>query len=247
MDNIVEIAFVVIFLLFSVVGLFRRVTEGRDVEKRKQESDWTVGDLPEETRRMLFGEKTPPTAAPAKPKQSADPFTEVRDMFNEVRRQIEVQTAKPRQSAPKPQQPPALPSQPAQAPRRPHPQQPEFRPAQSPPRQAVPQRMGPRPQQPRMVPQQSEGSMRREVQPPKPPPVPMARRQQTPQRVAQRRLVEPDEGPKMPIQRPKRQEPRRRAPRPRRIALLATADDIRRGIVLSEILGPPRAMRDFEI
>ncbi|NUM56093.1 MAG: hypothetical protein HUU46_20830, partial [Candidatus Hydrogenedentes bacterium] len=114
MEHLSEIIFAVVFLLFSVFAFVRRTVEGRDVEKRNQESEWTADDLPEETRRMLFGDKAPPAAKPARPAQqrrSLDPFDEVRDVFNEMRRQIEVQTAKPRQGAPRPQPPPTLPPQ----------------------------------------------------------------------------------------------------------------------------------------
>ena len=123
MDNIGEIIFAVMFLLFTVFAAIKRNMEGKDVERRSKESDWTAEDLPDETRRMLFGEPAQPTAKPAQPKRSPDPFVEVRDIFNEMRRQIEVKTAKPKQGAPRPQTPPPMPQQGTPAQRQQHPLQ----------------------------------------------------------------------------------------------------------------------------
>jgi len=244
MDNIGEIVFTVLFALFVVLSAVRRAKEGRDVEQRDQEGDWTGENLPEETRRMLFGDPAAPTARPAAPKRNPDPFVQVRDVIDELRRQIEPQVAKPRQGAPRAPQPPALPPHAPAAPKQPHPLQPQFRPAQPPPQRTAPQRPAPRPQPPRMVPQQSEGAMRREMQAPQQRPAPAARRQQAPRPAVQ--LRDPDEGPTMPV--PRAQQPKQpsRAPRRRR-RWLATPVDLRRGIVVAEILGPPRAMREYEI
>ena len=244
-------------LLFSVFAGIKRFFEGKDVERRSRESDWTAEDLPEETRRMLFGEPATPAAKPAQPKRNPYPFVEVRDVFNEVRRQIEVQTAKPKQGAPRPQAPPPVPQQQTPAQRQQHPLQPQYRPAQQQQRPAPPQRPqpqqrhvqtqhpvapprpAPRPQPPRMVPQQSEGAMQRQQQTDE-------RRYSQQQRRQQPRatgpLREPDEGPTMPIQRAKQE--RLRAPQRRRSRWLANSEDLRRGIILAEILGPPKAMQD---
>lgn len=241
------------FLLFTVFAAIKRNMEGKDVEKRSRESDWTADDLPEETRRMLFGEPEAPTAKPAQPKRSPDPFVEVRDIFNEMRRQLEVPTAKPKQGAPRQQTPPPVPQQRVPPARPAHPQQPQFRPAQQPQRTAQQQRpqpqprhmhtqrpAAPRPQPPRMVPQQSQGAMQRQQQVEERRSVQPQRRQQ-PQPAA--RLMEPDEGPTIPIQRAKQERPR--TVRRRRGRWIASPEDLRRGIVLAEILGPPKSMQEY--
>jgi hypothetical protein len=258
MDNIIEIVFAVIVFLFAAFAFVRKNLEGQDIEKRKGESDWTAEELPEETRRMLFGDTATPVAKPAQPKRNPDPFVQVRDIFNELRRQIEPQTAKPRQGAPRPQ-PPTIPPQVSQAPRQPHPLQPQFRPAQQqqPPRPATPTRPpspsrpvitshpvapprpAPRPQPPRMVPQQSQGAAPRQVSVQQQRPAPLQRRQQQRPLVS---VVEEEEGPHMPL--PTQKKPRAKAAR-QHSRWLSNHNDLRRGIILSEILGPPRAMRDF--
>ncbi|MCC6796776.1 MAG: hypothetical protein IT366_16785 [Candidatus Hydrogenedentes bacterium] len=256
MDNIGEVIFAVMALLFAVFAGIKRFFEGKDVERRSRESDWTADDLPEETRRMLFGEPAATTARPAQPKHNPDPFVEARDIFKEVRRQIEVQTARPKQGAPRPQAPPPVPQQSAPMARPAHPQQPQFRPQQQPQRSPQPQRppsqprhvqtqrpVAPPAQPPRMVPQQSQGAMQRQQQTDERRYAQQQRRQPTRPVVP---LREPDEGPTMPVSRARQERPRAKPIR-RRGHWIAGPEDLRRGIVLSEILGPPRAMREHEI
>lgn len=248
MDNIGEVIFAVMFLLFTVFAAIKRNMEGKDVERRSRESDWTAEDLPEETRRMLFGGPTTPAAKPAQPKHNPDPFVEVRDIFNEMRRQIEVQTAKPKQGAPRPQTPPPVPQQSAPMSRPAHPQQPQFRPQQQPQRSPQPQPrhvqtqrpVAPPAQPPRMVPQQSQGAMQRQQQTDERRYAQQQRRQPTRPMVP---LRDPDEGPTMPVPRATQERPRAKPVR-RRGRWIAGPEDLRRGIVLAEILGPPKSMQE---
>jgi hypothetical protein len=246
MDSIFELILFAIFVLFAVFAAIKRNIEARDIEKRNMESDWTAEDLPEETRRMLFGEKTPPTATPAQPRQTPNPFGEVRDVLIELQRQFDAKTARPREGTSRPE-PPAVPPAVPQAPRPAHPQQPQFRPEQvqpprvpAPQRPAAPPRQPPRPQPPRMVPQQSQGAMPRQEQPYERRFAPPTRQGQP--RTAARRMREPDEGPTVPMQRASQKQPRARVSR-RRSQWLSSPEDLRRGIILSEILGPPKCMQ----
>src|SRR5690349_4181636 len=108
MDSIFELILFAVFVLFAVFAAIKRSMEARDIEKRNLESDWTAEDLPEETRRMLFGEKTPPMATPAQPRKAPNTFGEVRDVLIELQRQFEAKTARPREGTSRPE-PPAVP------------------------------------------------------------------------------------------------------------------------------------------
>ena len=249
MDNIAELVFALMFLVFAGFAFVKRTIEGRDIEKRNQEPDFTAEDIPEETRRMLFGDSGPRTARPAQPRQSEDPFVQVRDIFNELRKQVETQTAKPRNVGPQTAQPrqgarpgpPALPQAPRPQ-RQVHQQQPQYQPQQhqqQPPRAPVPPRQAPRPQPPRMVPQQSEGAMQRPIQVQKPRPAPMARRQQQPPPV---RAAQQVQSPHAQQHAPRQRKSRAQGQHSR---WLSHPGDLRRGIVLSEILGPPKALQDY--
>ncbi len=246
MENLGEIIYVIGFVIFVVVAIVRKIAEGRDAATRKDETEWTAEDLPEEMRKMLFGESATQTAKPAtrQPRQ-IDPFDETRHVPQDARREFEPKTAQPRQGTPRPPVPPQPRPQMRQAPPPPRPAE-----RQRPP---VPPRQAPKEQQPRMTPQMSEGSQPRAPQPqmrqapqmrqqPQQQSQPQQqRRQQAPPRIRTQQ-VENEEGPRSPM--PKR-APAQKVVRAPRVSSswLSTKADVRRAIVLTEILGPPKALQ----
>ncbi len=229
------------FLLIAagVIGtVIRRVMETRKVEQRKRETPWNAKDLPEETRRMLFGDKMPPAARPAQPRQTPEPYVQVRDMIDELRRRTEAPTAKPRQSAstlspvfqPQPQarqQPQARPLTQRQV---------EAAQAQRPP--APPRQLAPQ-QPPRMFIPQTEGSMPRQAQ------AQPQRQPQKPRRQPQRvpaTARENEEGPHTPFPFASQKKSRTKGT-PSASRWFSNPHDLRRAIILSEILGPPKALQ----
>lgn len=246
MDNLGEYVYVIAFVVFVLVAVVRRLAEGRDVAQRNDEGrDWTVEELPEETRRMLFGDTAAPTAKPAQTRRAVDPFDEPRkalvdmqrQVAEQVRKRVEPPVAKPRQGAPA--APPPVPqTRQAARPAPPPPLQPQFRPEPVVQHVPAPPRHAPPAQPPRMVPQQSEGRMTREVQQQPPRPAPKPRRQQPVRAAAYR---DADEGPHMPLPSSGQKQRQPAAKHGRR--WLSNRSEVRRAIVLAEILGPPKALQ----
>ncbi len=84
--------------------------------------------------------------------------------------------------------------------------------------------------------------MQRQIPPQKPRPAPIARRHAQPPPVP---VAIQEEGPRAPLRAAKQRKPRVRA-KGQHSRWLSHPDDLRRGIVLSEILGPPKALQDLD-
>lgn len=263
MDELLELvgAFLVIVVL-GLVSLFRRWQEAQArnerVEQRRQR---TVEDLPERTRRMLYGEGgTPPGAgrtrqeleapvahprgAVALPSEQARPI-ELRDLFDALRGEVATRPSPPQAGQPV-RRPPAEPQPVRQAPpmRRPGAGQtqrpPEERrvlteqPARPP---APPMRQAPR--QPSRQPARPQVARPRGMEP-----ITDEERFAAAQTVegeptTQARRMEQRRGP----------QPRTRGRAPARPAAdsvrtwFADRESIRRGVIMGEVLGIPKALR----
>lgn len=240
-----EIIGVVIFLVFVIFSIVRKIQEQMTASRRQDEQrNITLEELPEETRRMLFGETAPPTARPRGRDDSMDEEDE--DVIVARPRRVEPRMAKPRPGSPRPPAQTVPAAQPVQRqparqtpfpPPRPQAQPPFRAPAtQKPP---PPPRQTPATEIPRMRPAPLEGQMQRQI-PPHVPRAPQRRRQPT----VPPALVEPQEGPQQPF-RPSSSEPQRGPSEPRRRRMwFAGTRDLRRAIVLTEILGPPKSLRN---
>ncbi|GMV99864.1 MAG: hypothetical protein AMXMBFR84_10030 [Candidatus Hydrogenedentota bacterium] len=227
------------FLLFigmAVIAVARKIHEQRDIQRRQGETpEFRPEDLPEPVRRMLFGDDEPgaPVARPRHPES---------------------------RSAPPPIQPTAQPRRPT--------------PVATDPRRARPrpiQRREASPARPPEVPRQIPGEVRRAVAQESPRQIPREV-QQHPQQVRQERVEMAPMQPRpsqdrsrrqskaQPTQRTPQRKPdlrdhpvhkegvfRQVEPRPRGLALLfANAGDVRKAVLYSEILGPPKSMRGLE-
>ncbi|HIJ75001.1 MAG TPA: hypothetical protein HPP83_12960 [Candidatus Hydrogenedentes bacterium] len=205
----------------AVLGLFtviNKVQEQIERERRRQtrESRLDASELPEATRRQLYGSpEGPPVARPA-----------VRPAPGQQRREWRPPVAVPRGG--RPVVPPPVP-----------PPQRQAQPGQ----RRVPQPPG----TPVLLREVLERATRREPIPAQARPVPAPRRPQPPLETVAKPA--PRRRPPAPKQRraaAPRPQPQRVPARPKRAGarvLFADLDDARRGIVMSEILGPPVSMR----
>lgn len=224
--NIFGLLFFAVMILLSIIS---KVRESRKQEERKQRPEIKrIEELPEEARRRYYGDAETPVAqprgaeaarpVPAPPQRGREsvPLEEGPSLEELLGRLFD-----PDRPAPKPQPAPAQRMQPTEQPRRvPAPPQraPQAQPAQ--------RRMPPTPQRA----QQAQ---------------PAAQRRMPQARPAQRR--ESQEGPVM------RPSPQARAPQrearpaaaPRSRVLFSGLDDVRRGIILQEVLGPPKSLQGF--
>ena len=187
--------------------------------------------MPEATRRAIYGTEDVPVA---KPRTEPGKSEEGREPLVVARRQeFEVPAAQPRRAMPPPVAPhpvrpqPVRPSQPSRhaAP----PSRPQPAPGPAPLRPVEQRRLAPE-TQPRPAPQETSHPQRRQPQ----------RRRQAPPPVLQ---PEP-EGPRTPARAAfQAAPPMQHAHRGtgRRHRLFANMDEVRRGIILREILGPPKA------
>lgn len=264
-----------IFVLLAVFSVASKVREQRKEEERRAQREREKKeerlDLPEATRRTLYGEPGIPTARPREaPPPVAYPMREVREQPAparpieaeaaegrhgpvEKRRTVPVETPHgPGRAAPPATQP--------QSGRRPSSLEELFRemqrrveeqmgvPQQQPQPRPQP-RSGPRPQQ-RQRPQQQHSTASYE----------QARKQQQAERAQamQRQHAPRPEAPQhaqrggpargkqapttaAPATHPKKQRQRR----PAAAMLFRDLDDVRRGIIMSEILGTPRSLQPW--
>lgn len=223
----------IIFAVLAIAGVLRKVYEQRreaeEARDRATRRKIRREDLPEATRRLLYGEGT----KTAEPRGATPP---------------PVPQGRPRQAVP------AIPVSREQAQPRPGPQ-PQVRPTAQPARpvpRPAPQRPAQpvqRAQQPRPLPQPHQRPQRRPRPQPQRPPQPQApppaeaEEPARPARQARRRPARRP-GPARPrtAQRPRSARRVKRA-RPATHALFSGLDDVRRGIVAAEVLGPPKALR----
>jgi len=221
---ILLVVFLVIAGLFSVI---KKVQEQVEQEKRRQERErrQEAEGLPEATRRLLYGNEEPERAAPD---TSAQPLR--------GRREWRPPVAVPRGRPTQPVVPPPVPPAPSR----------RAKPIQ----QRAPQPRVPRPQRP------AKTAQRRVPQPPGTPVSvhevlrrgPQARPAAKP---AQRPAPESPQRPRPRARRRPTAAPPPQRPAPHRVkrkrapakALFSGLDDIRQGVVMREILGPPVSMR----
>lgn len=242
MENLDSIAYIIIVVIFLLIGLIRWILEmSGAIKRREEEREISVEELPEVTRRMLFGEEVPPpTARPAGPHDAGAEGTIIVAKPRQPAPvgRVEPRVATPRVGAPPPPIPGRM-SAPPPPPVRPRaaPQVTRAQAAEAPPRRPMPQ------PESRPIPRVEEGQMARESQPPKPfsPP----RRPSAPRRPPRAPMPIPqdvDEGPAPEPVRRHRQAERRPKPQPE-FVLFRDMDDLRRAIVLREVLGPPKALQ----
>ena len=212
----------IIFLVIIVISIINKIrTESSSGEKLPERRNRPVSmeDIPEATRRMLYGDGgdipvAKPRTAETEHRRTAPPPHPVAARWVEVE-QVPTRTPEPVAFT---QAPPAAP------PRAPQPA----------PRQSAPPPMR----------QPMQQTVRRQPQQTMPPPAPRPVRRpvRQVQQAPPRRVVE---------------KPRKRAPQaqpvPTRpvsagiglIGLLSTKNELARGILVREILGPPKAFEDF--
>lgn len=224
--NIFGLLFFAVMILLSIIS---KVRESRKQEERKQRPEIKrIEELPEEARRRYYGDAATPVAQPRAAEAArpvpAPPQRRRESVPSEDGPSLEELLGRlfdPDKPAPKPQPTPAQRMQPTEQPRRvPVPPQP------APQAQPAQRRMPPTPQR---APQAQPAAQRR---------MPQAR-------PGQRR--EAQEGPVM------RPSPQTRAPQremrpaaaPRSRFLFSGLDDVRRGIILQEVLGPPKSLQGF--
>jgi hypothetical protein len=234
---------VIILIVLAVLGIAQKIKEQRQVaERRAQDPKTTIQGMPPETRRMIYGDQAP-TARPRENNDQSEVTNWTELLFpKQPPRPLEPRTAKPRQSAtpvatlqspvppplttarPAPEGEALRPLAPARPPVPPRPARPA--PLQRPVRPTVPVQSG----------RQATPAMQR--------PRPQARpHQRDPVRTARVPVVEEQEGSRevrMPV--PPATPPQVRKKRPA-LTLFYNIEDVRRGIVLSEVLGPPKAFQ----
>lgn len=248
-----DIISVVVFLVFiGVAGLAKWAENKRLARQRKELSEQEIRpeDMPEETRRMLYGAPSPPTARPRGTSTG-------------------IPTAAPRRAGPQqgpvaqegqqpyaPPRPQERPARQQQVSERRQPQYPRQQQQQAPQQQRRPQQQFPRQQYPR----QQQAQQPPAARPPHRAPV---LTQYEEQGVADQARAEAEQLARQAQQRAQQaaqqRAPRRRLPgahigvrpelRPRRKrrsapALFNDLSDFRRGIIMQEILGPPKSIRE---
>ncbi len=205
------------FLVFAVIALVSFVGKLREQRKQSQEAESERPkvrpmDLPEATRRMLYGDSMEPPVAVPRGESSPEPPVAV-----PRREPPPLHTPPPRRTA---------------APERPVP--PVRTPAAPPRRIEAPPVLRP-------TAADIQHELRRAIQ---------RAFQQTPVRQAVRRPppVSEEERERPPVKAPKPAQPPKRRRAEERAAplrrLLGDLNDVRRGIILQEILGPPKSLRD---
>lgn len=251
MDNIEQLAYLVFFVVFVIVAIARKIAEQKEISNRQRDAqNRKPVDLPEATRRMLYGDDVPT----ARPRSFGGEDDEEGPVTVAPRREPQIPTAQPRQGqrrvAPPPLAPrqstqrvetasptrPVVPQRRADAPRleRPADTATAFRPVEEQRRVAPPMRQQAPPM--RQAPQAS----RRAAPPPVVRPQPTQRREAPPAQVQQlRRRVVPK--PAAPQPKPALQKTRRAGER-----FFADRGDLRRAILLREILGPPKAFEGLD-
>jgi hypothetical protein len=209
----------IIFLVIIVISIINKIrTEGSSGENMPERRSRPISmeDIPEATRRMLYGDGSDIPVAKPRTSETEHRYTPVTP-HPVTARQVEVDIAPPKPPEPFVQARPVPPRAPQPVP---------YRPASPPMRQPMQQTMRSQPQQ--------------TMPPPASRPVrhPVRQVQQAPPR----RVAEP------PRKKTPQQQPVPVRPAPVRIGLvglLSTKNELARGILVREILGPPKAFEDF--
>lgn len=231
-DNVVGP--LILILLAVGAGIQKLIAQRQAGERRGRAGQIKAKDLPEKTRRQLYGtQKVPGARSPVRPERVGDLARQERTAQEEMtipRRQPVKEPApfQPRVAKPaRPRPPVARPAPPPQA--RPAPPEP-LPPQLEPPTQ---------PEQAGRVREMMERA-RRQMERPRPPvrrrpaeapPAPEVARRRPPRRPS-RVQAEPQPAPTRPGLRKRPLQ-----------ALFAEMDSVRRGIIFHEILGPPKAFR----
>lgn len=251
MNNIEDLIYLLFFVIFVIVAIARKFTEQREITKRQEEMrNRKPQEMPETTRRMLYGDDVPT----ARPRFGDD--DDEGPVIAPSRREPQLPTAQPRQQQRR-VPPPVAPRQSTQrtataAPQRPVP--PPVRPVAPAPRAETARERAadastpfrPQEQQRRLAPEQRRAAppMRQAPQrtqqaqrPAAPPPVVVQPAQQTRRRPAQAPGLPP------PPQRPAARKAQRA---PSATRFFEHRGELRRAILLREILGPPKAFEGLD-
>lgn len=230
MDNLFG---VIVFVIFAIISLVAKINEERKKteQRRTYRKPSKEDELPEAVRRMLYGEKTIPTARPAQPRSGDPNVMQVPRVLQEDEegpaRPIPVTIPRPPVQSLNQQRA----QQQAMLQRQQQIQQRQTVPVRSQQASVAPQRMQAGQQRQRPVPQRPQG----------PPPMPQ------PVAGAARRVQAPAKGqPLTPATIAPQQVPQRRAPATRRTGSVLFRDmrQLRNAIIYSEVLGKPVSLRD---
>ena len=241
MDNYLGPLIILILAVASVVG---QVVESRKKKEQNKESELRGEDMPEATRRMLYGDGDDVDIPMAKPKQNSQPA--VPPPPPPPRRQTQ---AAPQAQAPQRRQVPEQRAQrPAPVRRQPQVQQrTEAAPKRRSVRDFIPPEARRRVQETlQEVWRQAQQAGQVEVEPEDKPPA------ERPARPAQRSEAAPSEMRSKTRQRSEQRQPvrtsapatrkKKRPAHPLMRGLIDSPKNVRRGIVLREILGPPKGL-----
>ncbi|MCC6144379.1 MAG: hypothetical protein IT368_11290 [Candidatus Hydrogenedentes bacterium] len=234
MENLIGF---IIFLIIAVISMIGKMQEARKEREEAQQNARRVRpeDLPEKTRRMLYGDDVEipqaqprqgvpppvPTQAPVRPQPVRDVMSEPWEAPRPVQDQRDVSPAQqpyiPRET------PPPVPQRPVQMPRQTDPAEQARRMMEDMWRQA-----------------QRQFQQQMETQQPRPQQQPQATRQV---RRKRRPEAQPQEGPAPAPQPRPRPAPVAPAPSRQHAFLFGDLKDVRRGILMAEILGPPKGLQ----
>jgi len=221
MDDLIGFLVFLIVMGISIASKFRSDRKAADERDAEADRPLTLDDLPESTRRMLYGEGDIPVARPRQPMPEPEPPRPAREAMPTPipARQIVLERSTPLET---PQ------------PVREQPQRPpvtlERRPLTEAPAPSSPQ-----PQAPRMQPRYTQQQQQQARQP----------------RHKQRQQARPQPTGAQPVQAPRAaapaEIPERRACRERRRVMnaLQSKQGLANAVLLREILGPPRALEPW--
>lgn len=234
-DSFKLLFYVAVAVIFIIGSIVRKIQETRDVTRRQNETnEIPLEEMPDELRRLLLGEEPRPARMPRANEDGVnDEGWDEAPIPPQRPQPFEPRMARPRQGAPVQQRPQAPPMM---SPRQRQTQQTVAR-APEQVRPAVPQRQPVRQDPPRQVTAQQSS---RQATPPVQRQRPM---QRPPQREAVRtappRGAQQQEGSRKAFAIAPPTRPPSRGKRPQ-LALFRDIDEVRRAVIFSEILGPPK-------
>lgn len=224
--------YAVILVIMGVLGWFRRLQENKSNQRRMDEPNTSIEDLPEATRRQLYGD----TAQPIREARPAQRSTQTAPPV--------VPTARARQQRPARQAPPRRQAQPRT--------QSASQQQQTPSAPAQPQAQQPTMKRMRSALEQMAETMQDQMdqiegRPAAPPPPPRRRATKSPQQLAAEQAKQKEAA---RLKRTKSDAARAKRHREMQAAtarksskhILGNINDLRRGIILSEILGTPKGL-----
>jgi hypothetical protein len=230
-----------IFAAIAVVGVVSKVVEGRKAEQRKNRPIVKRDDLPEATKRMLYGDGAGPRTAT--PRQDA-PHIPTAKPRGAVTQTVPPPTPQPRQTAPQRRPVPQSAGQRQQAPQAQR-ETPARRMATSASKTAsqVPQTLREARRQTHRSLQQAWNAAQRK----QPPPTPPQQQQEEEQPLRHAKQQARPQNRQEAVAQTKARARKNIAAAPKRKktsiqALFTNSHNVRLGVIMREILGPPKGM-----